>query len=182
MSVRRWPQLLQVFLPPVSIIVTQTINYVLPYYIRFLDVISKTGGHEGLLPEGVVRISSLLSVCDLSDVCQCWLRSHGDSDRDPQPGAFAVVLTWSCTMRCAVLTHIVSRCITHGPRTQHDAILHAVLHMAVALTHFGVRDARSQPHNRTCSSHYMLFSPHHNITTSTAHQHTSTPSHQHNLS
>lgn len=46
-------QLLQVFLPPVSIIVTQTINYVLPYYIRFLDVISKTGGHEGLLPEGV---------------------------------------------------------------------------------------------------------------------------------
>jgi hypothetical protein len=46
-------QILQVVIPPLSIVVTETIQALLPTYIVVLDAISKTGGHEGLLPDGI---------------------------------------------------------------------------------------------------------------------------------
>ncbi len=44
---------MQVVVPPASVLVANAIQFALPYYITFLDAISKTGGHEGLLPEGI---------------------------------------------------------------------------------------------------------------------------------
>ena len=46
-------QILQVIIPPLSVIVTEAIQALLPTYIVVLDAISKTGGHEGLLPDGI---------------------------------------------------------------------------------------------------------------------------------
>ena len=46
-------QVLQVVIPPLSIVVTEAIQALLPTYIVVLDAISKTGGHEGLLPDGI---------------------------------------------------------------------------------------------------------------------------------
>ena len=46
-------QLLQVVLPPVSVVASSAIEAALPTYMKVLDTVSKTGGHEGLLPEGI---------------------------------------------------------------------------------------------------------------------------------
>lgn len=46
-------QILQIVIPPLAIIVTDLVKALLPTYIAILDAISKTGGHEGLLPDGV---------------------------------------------------------------------------------------------------------------------------------
>jgi serine/threonine protein kinase len=46
-------QILQVVIPPLSVVVTEAIQALLPTYIVVLDSISKTGGHEGLLPDGI---------------------------------------------------------------------------------------------------------------------------------
>jgi len=43
----------QVILPPLSVAVGDLIGFLLPTYIKVLDIVSKTGGHEGLLPEGI---------------------------------------------------------------------------------------------------------------------------------
>jgi hypothetical protein len=45
--------LLQVILPPVAELFANFIEVFLPTYMSVLDVVSKTGGHEGLLPEGI---------------------------------------------------------------------------------------------------------------------------------
>ena len=46
-------QILQILVPPLSIVATDTIEIALPTYMKVLDTVSKTGGHEGLLPEGI---------------------------------------------------------------------------------------------------------------------------------
>lgn len=46
-------QILQVVLPPATFLVAGAIEAALPTYMKVLDVVSKSGGHEGLLPEGI---------------------------------------------------------------------------------------------------------------------------------
>ena len=46
-------QVLQVVLPPIATLATGAIELALPSYMKALDVVSKTGGHEGLLPDGI---------------------------------------------------------------------------------------------------------------------------------
>jgi len=46
-------QFLQLVLPPLSVVATSAIEVALPTYMKVLDTVSKTGGHEGLLPEGI---------------------------------------------------------------------------------------------------------------------------------
>mmetsp|Transcript_22792 Transcript_22792/g.74424 ORF Transcript_22792/g.74424 Transcript_22792/m.74424 type:complete len:625 (-) Transcript_22792:280-2154(-) len=46
-------QVLQFTLPPLALIISQAIEAFLPNYMKLLDAVSKTGGHEGLLPEGI---------------------------------------------------------------------------------------------------------------------------------
>jgi len=46
-------QVLQVLLPPLSVVATGALEVALPTYMKVLDVVSKNGGHEGLLPEGI---------------------------------------------------------------------------------------------------------------------------------
>lgn len=46
-------QILQVIVPPATVVVAGIIEAGLPLYIQILDTVSKTGGHEGLLPDGI---------------------------------------------------------------------------------------------------------------------------------
>jgi len=46
-------QVLQLILPPLSVVATGALELALPSYMKVLDIVSKNGGHEGLLPEGI---------------------------------------------------------------------------------------------------------------------------------
>ena len=73
-------QVLQVILPPVSVVATGVIEAALPTYMSVLDVVSKTGGHEGLLPEGidvtmkaVQRLAAQGEILRAFKVLQVWI-------------------------------------------------------------------------------------------------------------
>jgi len=66
-------QVLQVVLPPITVIVTDFIQATLPVYIKILDIISKNGGHEGLLPEGVdVTLKAVQRLAAQGEILRAW--------------------------------------------------------------------------------------------------------------
>lgn len=66
-------QILQVVLPPATLLVSNLIAEFLPTYIKVLDVVSKTGGHEGLLPDGIdVTMKAVQRLAAQGEIVRAW--------------------------------------------------------------------------------------------------------------